>query len=163
MCNHWNHSRQMQNVGIIKKKDTSKYLPYIFLRILLHKARGLVFHNLKCFGIICLKTNLWQDITSCETTFFNAFFNNLASHPKKHKSFLNMFLFFVFHGKLKQIFSAMFVCCCGGAPPCDWQLCQAARRCDYSISPFCPFFCNHHQSYYSIVAQFCTCKAVLHI
>ena len=40
----------------------------------------------------------------------------------------------------------MFVCCFGAALPCDWQLCQAARRCDYSISPFCPFFCHHHQS-----------------
>ena len=64
-----------------------------------------------------------------------------------------------FSPKTKTDFFAMFVCCCGGAPPCDWQLCQAARRCDYSISPFCPFFANHHQSYHWIIAQFCTYKA----
>ena len=29
---------------------------------------------------------------------------------------------------------------------------------DYSISPFCPFFANHHQSYHCIVARFCTSK-----
>ena len=158
MCNHWNHSlsRQMQWGGMIHKKTSVNFYLTYFFEFFLTKLANSFFITWNVLGLsVRKKSNILPVVKQPSSMLSSTTWRLTLKSTNRFQTF--------FLTEPKTDFFAMFVCCCGGALPCDWQLCQAARRCDYSISPFCHFFCNHHQSYYSIVAQFCTCKAVLHI
>ena len=146
----------MQKGGMIHKKPSVNiYLTYFF-EFFLTKLANSFFITWNVLGL-----SVWKQIHNKILPVVKQPSSMLSSTTwrltLKSTNLFQTCLFFSL--KTKTDFFAMFVCCCGGAPPCDWQLCQAARRCDYSISPFCPFFANHHQSYHWIIAQFCTYKA----
>ena len=160
MCNHWNHSlsRQTQLGGMIHKKTSVNFYLTYFFEFFLTKLADSFFITWNVLGLSVRKkiyANILPVVKQPSSMLSSTTWRLTLKSTNRFQTF--------FLTEPKTDFFAMFVCCCGGALPCDWQLCQTARRCDYSISPFCPFFCHHHQSYHSIIAQCCTPKAVLHV